>query len=109
MGGAYGWTDNFRLALAQKAWETIQINPFFGQGYGLNVNEAISIIGIINPETQIEMLALGRSYHNSLLCLAVTVGLPATLIFLVVGIIIPDKPANTILIIIDIPIKIESL
>jgi len=94
MGGVYGWTDNFRLRLYQFAWEEIRQSPWVGHGFGLNVREALGILSITTADTEIEMLALGGSYHNSVVSLAVKTGLPVALIFCVIGLVIPIRFIN---------------
>lgn len=91
MGGAMGWEDNFRLQLYQYAWDEIIQSPLVGHGFGLNVQEALGVLSVTTEETAIEMLALGRSYHNSIVALAVAAGLPASIIFSVIGLFIPIR------------------
>lgn len=91
MGGAMGWQDNFRLKLMQYAWVDMKEKPWLGHGFGLDVKQAVGILSVFDQETQIEFLALSRSYHNSVLAFAVWVGIPCALIFVFVSIIIPYR------------------
>lgn len=79
-GGAMGWEDSFRWQLLQVAWANIRLHPFLGNGFGLNVDEAIRIL-MTDTRVNFSMLALGGAYHNSIAALAVKAGLPAAILF----------------------------
>jgi hypothetical protein len=95
VSGAIGRTDEFRSELAGLAWLEIQRHPWVGSGFGLNVSEAIGVL-MTDTRATFALLALARSYHNSILILAVQAGLPAALIFSVVSIVIPFKFAKRV-------------
>jgi hypothetical protein len=89
-GGAYGWEDSFRSELYRLAWLQIQIHPFAGSGFGLNVSEAIGVLSG-SGDTTLNLLAFAGSYHNSVVALAVKAGLPAAILFSVVSIAVPVR------------------
>ncbi|HNR95133.1 MAG TPA: hypothetical protein PKK36_11065 [Kiritimatiellia bacterium] len=80
-GGAYGWEDTFRRELYQIAWGRIRENPIVGSGFGLNVQEALQMLSTFRTVTYAELVAHSGNYHNSVLEIAVRVGLPAAVIF----------------------------
>lgn len=103
--GAYGWADSFRGELYRMAWEEILMSPLFGRGFGLNVEEALAILAVGTNITFLEILALGRSYHNTYVVLAVTVGIPITALFLIISIAIPFRFSRFLWRITDGPLR----
>jgi O-antigen ligase len=91
MGGAMGWADDFRLKLYEYAWDKIKEHPVAGNGFILDVSEAVGILTVYNEDAKIELLAFGGSYHNTILELAVKLGLPAAFIFCFIAVIIPYR------------------
>ena len=90
--GAYGWQDSFRGELYRIAWSHITRNPVLGRGYGLNVEEALSILAAGDrSNVAIEMVAIGGNYHNSIVSLAVVAGLPIAILFTFIVISVPVK------------------
>lgn len=82
--GGLGVQDTFRGQLYAMAWEEIRRSPFTGNGFGLNVDRALAILAVAGDDTFIQFLALGRSYHNSLLVLAAIAGIPIAIMFVAV-------------------------
>jgi hypothetical protein len=78
--GAMGWEDSFRWQLLQVAWTQIKLHPFFGNGFGLNVAQAVGIL-TVGVRTEFNLLALSGAYHNSIAAVAVKAGLPAAILF----------------------------
>ena len=91
MGGALGWEDSFRGELYGYAWDKILENPLIGSGFGLNVQEALSILTARAGATYAQFLALSGSYHNSIIAFAVKLGIPCAIIFTIISIVIPYR------------------
>jgi len=91
VGGQYGAEDSFRGTLYQLAWEQICRHPVAGRGFGISVEEALTVLAVSGQTTLLEMMAMGGAYHNSIVALAVTAGLPAAVLFTVILISIPRK------------------
>ena len=85
--------DPFRKELRELAWEKIKAQPFIGQGYALNLNEAYGIRqteGNLN-EFSIRLMALGSQWHNTWLGIWADFGFPQVIfwaIFWLQGIVI---------------------
>jgi O-antigen ligase len=95
--GGMGVRDTFRGQLYTMAWEEIRRSPLVGNGFGLNVDRALAILSVAGDDTFMQFLALGRSYHNSLLVVAAIAGIPITLMFIALMISIIWRFAEMIL------------
>ncbi len=89
--GAYGLQDSFREELYRIGWQHICQHPLSGRGFGLNVHEALSVLAVSDAGTTLDMVELGGAYHNSIVGLAVTAGIPSALLFGIVLFSIPRK------------------
>jgi hypothetical protein len=90
--GALGWEDNFRFQLVQLGWERIKKHPVTGNGFALDVADAVFFYQTLGTQGRlIELHALGGAYHNSALALAVQAGVPAAVLFLIITFAIPVR------------------
>lgn len=86
--GPMGWEDSFRTEMMEVAWRGILKHPIIGNGFGFQVEEAFRILATSGARTSFDMLALGRSFHNSLLIMATDIGIPAVLAFMAASLLI---------------------
>lgn len=70
--------DPFRKELRQLAWEKVELHPFVGEGYAMNLNEAFEIrrTEANMNEFGIRLMALGSQWHNTWLGIWADFGLP---------------------------------
>ncbi len=81
--GPMGWEDSFRTEMFRVAWSAIKAHPIFGNGLGFELEEALRILAVRGERTRFDMLALGKSYHNTYIMMATDVGVPAALAYIV--------------------------
>ncbi len=86
--GPMGWEDAFRTEMMQVAWEAIKAHPITGNGLGFELQEALRILAVGGSRVRFDMLALGKSFHNTYLLMATDVGLPAALAYIVATLLI---------------------
>lgn len=91
-----GFKDNFRVELYELAWIEIKQNPIFGNGFGLNVKEALTVLAGGRGDDQTGLLALGGSYHNTYVSMATKLGLPLAILFLYVSFLVPIRLGRAI-------------
>ena len=82
--GETGWESDWRTTLARIAWHDIKKHPIVGTGFSfsfeeLQYNAQISRLG---DSARFGGLLSSGGYHNSILFLAVKIGIPATLAFI---------------------------
>lgn len=86
--GPMGWEDTFRTEMAEVAWASIRTSPWVGTGLGFELEEALRVLAVGGTRVQFDMLALGKSFHNTFLIVATDVGLPAVLAYILASLLI---------------------
>lgn len=86
--GPMGWEDAFRTEMFRLAWELIKMHPITGNGLGFELQRALQILAVGGSRVHFDMLALGKSFHNTYLIVATDVGLPAVLAYIAATLII---------------------
>ena len=79
--GEMGWVSDFRKDLYRLSWEEIKEQPILGNGFRFSRAELLQQVAMQNAKG---FLAIGGAFHNSLLLLATTIGLPLTALFTLV-------------------------
>lgn len=87
-----GWRSDFRIAMHKMSWARIKQNPLVGAGFRFELSEMDSLIpwtGVDPTGTGLERLALSGGYHNSVIQVATTCGIPAAALFVLgLGIVV---------------------
>jgi hypothetical protein len=81
--GETGWQSDWRATLARIAWEDIKRHPITGKGFAFSFEELQynAQIASTGDAGRFGGLLSSGGYHNSILFLAVKVGIPAALVF----------------------------
>ena len=76
--------DDFREGMRKAAWKRIEEAPFFGKGYAMDMREVTAIVseGNLNAAGS-ELLAMGGSWHSTVLGIPADFGLPALLLYFI--------------------------
>ncbi len=82
--GETGWMSNWRATLARIAWEDIKRHPIAGKGFAFAFEDLFfnARLASTGDEARFGGLLLSGGYHNSFLFLAVKVGIPATIAYI---------------------------
>jgi len=84
--GEVGWESNWRTTLARIAWYDIKKNPLTGNGLSFSFEELQfnAQIARSGDAARFGGLLSSGGYHNSILFLGVKLGIPATILFVLV-------------------------
>ncbi|MDA3798787.1 MAG: O-antigen ligase family protein [Kiritimatiellae bacterium] len=82
--GETGWESDWRTTLAKIAWHDIKKHPIVGTGFSFSFEELQynALIASTGNSARFGGLLSSGGYHNSILFLAVKIGIPATLAFI---------------------------
>lgn len=80
----FGWESDFRAELNRMAWERIRERPLMGKGFAFTRDELVmQSYATTALGTLIRQLAISGVYHNAILELAVSCGLPLAALFVI--------------------------
>jgi len=84
--GEIGWESDWRTQLAKTAWYDMVQNPFLGKGFSFSHSELYynAIIAKTGDAGRFGGLLSSGGYHNSILFMAVKLGIPITILFIVI-------------------------
>jgi hypothetical protein len=80
-----GWQSEFRTTMYRLAWARMRENLFVGTGFAFKSRDLEALFpwtGMDATGTDLERLAMAGGYHNAVVELAVTCGIPLALLFL---------------------------
>ncbi|MBU0677412.1 MAG: O-antigen ligase family protein [Verrucomicrobia bacterium] len=79
-----GWSSGWRTYMYKQAWREIRRRPFTGNGWAFSIEELLASLSVVDAQQAMAQgLATTGGYHNSVVQLAVSCGLPAALFFVI--------------------------
>jgi len=84
--GEIGWESDWRTTLAKIAWHDMKQKPLLGKGFSFSQSELYynAIIARSGDSGRFGGLLSSGGYHNSILFMAVKLGIPITLLFIAI-------------------------
>ena len=84
LGELQGGTDEWRAELRNYAWEALKKNPLIGKGFSVDLQEAVTAIGMAQGGGSMDVrtaeFAIGRAWHNIWFGYAADFGIPLSII-----------------------------
>ncbi len=84
--GEIGWESDWRTQLSKIAWYDMMQNPLLGKGLSFSQSELYynAVIATTGDAARFGGLLSSGGYHNSLLFMAVKLGIPITILFIAI-------------------------